>query len=536
VCTDRGFTLIEVLIAVGLVALVAAGAVGATMSSRSMAVTTAAAGFDSLLDAARTTAREFPDGATIAFTTDAYGDGFIARLYQNRPGTDPLIASTIPAVEARVGITETQTLGKPPFAIALHVEGAIAGVPGNVLTGAATETPCPASGTYHLTFAYAGFHADRDVPCRITLGSTGPATLSTSAPATMASSPTPSPCIDGTCITLPTSPNPQATCPPHYFAENTTTCVNPPLVVTPASLTFTNAGVPPSLSYAVHESYYLGAFHVSDNCSGAISDATASGGGNGTDSTYAVSSNGGNKNCSITITDARGNSGSVSVVTGSGVGLIPQSVCDPQNPARPFNTDIGPDPDGIHEDYSNGTTCASPATPSAAATPVTLALTFPQATVQSPQNGADCTLVWPDGSGNLSVNDIGSGATPVTVGYGTVTTTGAFKAAYYRYDAGGAPIYGQPPQCPDNDPNPAVDCAPPIIGYTTPGWQWVFSGLTSGDAGITGGEFQYGGGPPTSDPTALANVVKSASATELDISWTQVWNCIVPQASIPGGP
>jgi hypothetical protein len=176
----------------------------------------------------------------------------------------------------------------------------------------------------------------------------------------MASSPTPSPCTGSACATIPTSPNPQATCPPGYFAMNPTTCVNPPLVVTPTSLTFGGVGVPSSLSYTVHEDYYLGAFHVSDNCSGAISETTSSGGGRGTDSSYSVSSVVGNKACVITVTDDRGDSGTVSVATGIGVTLLKQYVCDPRSPARSFDTDIGPDPDGIHENYSNGTSCAPP--------------------------------------------------------------------------------------------------------------------------------------------------------------------------------
>jgi prepilin-type N-terminal cleavage/methylation domain-containing protein len=370
-CTDRGFTLIEVLIAVGLVALVAVGAVGATLSSRSMAVTTAAAGFDSLLDAARTTAREFPNGATIAFTRDAYGDGFIARLYHNRPGTAPLEASTIPAVEGRVPLTETATLGSPAFAIAIHAGGTIAGIIGPVTSGsAAAETPCPASGAYHLVFSYAGSRAERTIPCRINLATTGPPTFSTFAPATMASSPTPSPCVGAACVNIPTSPNPQPSCPPGYFAQNAATCVNPPLVVTPTSLAFTAAGAPSSLTYAVHEDYYVGAFHVSDNCPGAITDKNTSGGGSGTDSTYSVSSLLGGKTCAITVTDDRGNSGGVSVATGSGVGMLPQLVCDPQSPARAFGTDIGPDPDGIHENVSNGTSCALPTHPLCSTNPL----------------------------------------------------------------------------------------------------------------------------------------------------------------------
>jgi prepilin-type N-terminal cleavage/methylation domain-containing protein len=358
-CTDRGFTLIEVLIAVGLVALIAVGAVGATLSSRSMAVTTAAAGFDSLLDAARTTAREFPNGATIAFTPDAYGDGFTARLYHNRPGTAPLEASTIPAVEARVPLTETETLGSPAFAIAIHAGGAIAGIIGPVTSGtAAAETPCPASGAYHLVFRYAGSRAERTIPCRINLATTGPPTFSTFAPATMASSPTPSPCVGAACINIPTSPNPQPSCPPHYFATNPSTCVNPPLLVTPTSLTFASTSSPPQ-SFAVHEDYYLGAFQVSDDCAGGISDIDTAGGGNGTDSSYSVTARRNNMNCVISVRDDHGGFATVAVSI-LNVGLLKQYVCDPKSPARAFDTDIGPDPDGIHENYSNGTSCAPP--------------------------------------------------------------------------------------------------------------------------------------------------------------------------------
>jgi prepilin-type N-terminal cleavage/methylation domain-containing protein len=226
VCSDRGFTLIEVLIAVGLVVLVAAGAVGATLSSRSMAVTSAAGGFDSLLDAARTIARQFPNGATIAFTTDAYGDGIVARLYQNRPNTDPLIASTIPAVEARVGLSETETSTKPPFAITIDVGGAISLIPGNVLNSSASPTPCPASGKYHLTFAYAGFQAGRDIPCRITLANTGTPTLLPVTTASPQASPTITSCLGSTCVTLPIAPSPNATCPPGYVASVPGTCAS----------------------------------------------------------------------------------------------------------------------------------------------------------------------------------------------------------------------------------------------------------------------------------------------------------------------
>jgi hypothetical protein len=133
------------------------------------------------------------------------------------------------------------------------------------------------------------------------------------------------------------------------------------LVVSPGSLSFASSTAP-AQSYSVHEDVYRGVFLVADNCGGAITDSVSSGGGSGTDSTYSVAAARNNVSCAISVSDDHGNTGTVtvSILNGS---LVAQYVCDPQSPARPFNTDIGPDPDGIHEDFSNGSSCAGP-TPS----------------------------------------------------------------------------------------------------------------------------------------------------------------------------
>ena len=55
---DSGFTLIEIVIAVAIVATVVAAGVAVSLGARSFAVSTAAAEFDHLLDSARTIARE----------------------------------------------------------------------------------------------------------------------------------------------------------------------------------------------------------------------------------------------------------------------------------------------------------------------------------------------------------------------------------------------------------------------------------------------------------------------------------------------
>ncbi len=354
---QRGFTLVEILIAVGIIALAAIGAVTVSASARSMAVTSAANRFDSLLDAARTIARESSNGVTIAFTPDAHGDGFIARLYHNRPGTEPLVSSNAPALEARVSITETETLGAPAFALVIHTTGAVAGIRGDVVTGSAgTETPCPAAGRYHFVLSYGSMNVDRYIACRTNLATNGAVAYASIAPATPQPATTVQGCAAAICGGLPAPPKATVTCPPRYIFKDAATCVDPPLTVFPRALTFISPGRPANLTYTVHEDLYLGAFHVSDNCQGAITDTTVSGSGNGPISVYGISALR-LKSCTIVVNDDRGSPPqTISVGIGNFV-LDPLYVCDPRTPPAPLNTDLGRDPDGVHEDISNGTTC-----------------------------------------------------------------------------------------------------------------------------------------------------------------------------------
>ena len=127
-----------------------------------------------------------------------------------------------------------------------------------------------------------------------------------------------------------------------------------------------------SQTYQVQELVYTGPFTVASTCSGGITDTLSTGTGNGTTSGYTVTPSAGPLSCTITATDNRGNSATVAI-TVQNPALIQQFVCDPSYPPAPYDTDLGPDPDGIHEDYSNGTSCpGSTPTPSSTspATPV----------------------------------------------------------------------------------------------------------------------------------------------------------------------
>ncbi|MBV9439480.1 MAG: prepilin-type N-terminal cleavage/methylation domain-containing protein [Candidatus Eremiobacteraeota bacterium] len=201
---SRGFTLMEVLVAAGILALVAAGAAGVAMSARATALQIAVLQFDALLDAALTTAHELDGGVTIAVTSDRFGDGFVARAYRNRPGSGRLVATTIPAAEGRASLEETAALGPPPFALVFHGSGLVAGIRGDVVAaGTVDESPCPAQGAYHLVFAFGGARVDRYVACRTPLAATTPAGYVTPIPATPAPRPTANACLGGCAIATP---------------------------------------------------------------------------------------------------------------------------------------------------------------------------------------------------------------------------------------------------------------------------------------------------------------------------------------------
>ena len=224
---ERGFTLIEIVIAVAVVATTVAAGVGLSLASRSFAVSAAASEFDHLLDSARTIAREV-QGATLAFVPDAYGDGTEVRVLAGA-GSGALTPTTLPPLHTRATIEELESLRTPPFAFVVHVNGALGGRPGFRVgaTTVAAEVGCPASGAFHFVIRAAGGSADRYVPCRVTLATTGPVTLGTWPAAPSPASPTP---CSGPCAppTMPSAPSSSPSCPPNYTATSGGCTPTPP--------------------------------------------------------------------------------------------------------------------------------------------------------------------------------------------------------------------------------------------------------------------------------------------------------------------
>lgn len=204
---DPGFSLVELTVAVGLIALFAATGAGLSMANRSLVVASAASELDQLLDSAKTMAREL-GGGRLVFTAD--GDGTIATFAALNPdGT--LAPTALPALRTHAHIAEQDSLGDPAFALVLHADGRLGGIPN--ASSSATEVGCPASGRYHLHISAAGGSAERYLPCRTLLATGGPLAYTTWPPATSAPSPVAQ--CTGPCSPppLPTASSPALACP-----------------------------------------------------------------------------------------------------------------------------------------------------------------------------------------------------------------------------------------------------------------------------------------------------------------------------------
>lgn len=187
---QRGFTLVEMVVAVACAAILLAAGGALLASMHPGALRAAQDDFDANLAAAKAIAASSGNGATIAIVprTDVHGSplpGFIARVYAGRPNVANGVQPTnVFPLESSVAISE-RTLGKPPFAIFLSSAGHPSGLAaypsvdsgGNPsFTVLAAQPPCPARAIV-LTFANAqNATATRTLPCSVSVaGSSAPA-------------------------------------------------------------------------------------------------------------------------------------------------------------------------------------------------------------------------------------------------------------------------------------------------------------------------------------------------------------------------
>jgi len=181
---ERGFTLIETVVAVGIgVMLLVAGGVW-MLAMRPGALRNAADNFDANLAVARAIAGGSGNGATIAFLPRTGTPGFIMRVYAGRPTASGAVTNAgVMDLVSGAAVSEA-TFGTPPFAIFLSSAGYATGTARypNVAAGGsvtfpaiAQQPPCPAGGIV-LAFTNAqGAHDTRTLQCNVAIAGTASA-------------------------------------------------------------------------------------------------------------------------------------------------------------------------------------------------------------------------------------------------------------------------------------------------------------------------------------------------------------------------
>jgi len=172
---EAGFTLLEVVVAVGIsVILLAAGGYW-MLSMQPGALRGALDDFDANLATAKAIAAGSGNGATLVFAPQSNGfAGFTLRVYAGRPNAANAVTTTTTMIASSPASVSEAHFGTPPFSIFLNSAGYPTGsahyptldAQENPTFGAiAQQPPCP-SGGIELTFTSPqGVTATRTLPC-----------------------------------------------------------------------------------------------------------------------------------------------------------------------------------------------------------------------------------------------------------------------------------------------------------------------------------------------------------------------------------
>lgn len=261
---DAGSTLLELVVVVGLIAVVVATFGAFFLAGPSTAVASAARDVTAALAETRATALAFDD-ATLVFAPD--GNGWSARVYRGTPGDPNFAAASGPGYESAVDLTETAApLGAPGIALRMDSHGSVLGyrtfTPGNT---AAAPAPCPPGGAFTLALHAGAQTQSVAVPCAVPPSSVTPAVVETPSRAATAIPRAAGTCPANAACTLPVLAFGGATCPPSTMPDPLRAGVCDALVSGPATPVPTPT--PATTTYTVVEEQV---FFALWNCGGEI--------------------------------------------------------------------------------------------------------------------------------------------------------------------------------------------------------------------------------------------------------------------------
>jgi prepilin-type N-terminal cleavage/methylation domain-containing protein len=179
---ERGFTLLEIAVALGILAVLLVAGTWA-MALHPAALRSATDDLDAALASAKAVAASSGNGATLVFAPRSAGGrivaGFSLRIYRGRPNAAGSVTSTNVMELVADATVREKTLGAPPFSLFIDSAGNASGAAnyptfdagGEAVFGTiAREPSCPAGGfTLTLTNPQATATATRVLPCAVVL-------------------------------------------------------------------------------------------------------------------------------------------------------------------------------------------------------------------------------------------------------------------------------------------------------------------------------------------------------------------------------